>query len=113
MKNRLLLVFLPGLIFFFSSCEGDKVVTSAQYYTEEEYQVLSAKLNLPSELYDYAPNVHFGFEENGPKTTFDLDVTSNHIATLGRVLFYDVNLSADNSVSCASCHQQHLAFADD
>ncbi|MEO5906702.1 MAG: cytochrome c peroxidase, partial [Saprospiraceae bacterium] len=33
--------------------------------------------------------------------------------TLGRVLFYDVSLSSDNSVSCASCHQQHLAFADD
>ena len=25
-------------------------------------------------------------------------------ATLGRVLFYDKNLSADQSISCASCH---------
>ena len=34
-------------------------------------------------------------------------------ATLGRVLFYDKNLSVDNTVSCGSCHQQELAFGDD
>jgi cytochrome c peroxidase len=33
-------------------------------------------------------------------------------ATLGRVLFYDTNLSIDNSLSCASCHKQELAFSD-
>lgn len=32
---------------------------------------------------------------------------------LGRVLFYDKNLSSDKSVSCESCHQQKLAFSDD
>jgi cytochrome c peroxidase len=34
-------------------------------------------------------------------------------ATLGRVLFYDKSLSVDNTVSCASCHRQELAFSDD
>ena len=33
-------------------------------------------------------------------------------ATLGRVLFYDKKLSTDNTVSCASCHQQQFAFGD-
>ncbi|MDB4663014.1 cytochrome-c peroxidase [Verrucomicrobiales bacterium] len=33
-------------------------------------------------------------------------------ATLGRVLFYDKNLSTTNTVSCASCHQQEKAFSD-
>jgi cytochrome c peroxidase len=33
-------------------------------------------------------------------------------ATLGRVLFYDKNLSIDNTISCGSCHQQALAFGD-
>ena len=33
-------------------------------------------------------------------------------ATLGRVLFYDVSLSIDNTVSCSSCHQQFRAFGD-
>ncbi len=32
---------------------------------------------------------------------------------LGKKLFYDVVMSVDSSVSCASCHQQSLAFADD
>ncbi|MDW8205328.1 MAG: cytochrome c peroxidase [Cytophagales bacterium] len=31
---------------------------------------------------------------------------------LGRMLFYDTRLSSDNSVSCASCHQQSAAFSD-
>lgn len=34
-------------------------------------------------------------------------------ATLGRVLFYDKRLSVDNTISCASCHKQDLAFGDD
>ncbi len=34
-------------------------------------------------------------------------------ATLGRILFYDTNLSVDNSISCASCHKQAFAFGDD
>lgn len=34
-------------------------------------------------------------------------------ATLGRVLFYDKNLSVSNAISCASCHKQDLAFGDD
>ena len=33
-------------------------------------------------------------------------------ATLGRVLFYDVRLSANNRVACASCHRQALGFGD-
>jgi len=31
---------------------------------------------------------------------------------LGRRLFYDPLLSADNTVSCSTCHTQHLAFTD-
>ncbi|MFC4818252.1 cytochrome-c peroxidase [Flavobacterium sp. GCM10023249] len=33
-------------------------------------------------------------------------------ATLGRVLFYDTRLSSNNTISCASCHQQSNAFSD-
>lgn len=33
-------------------------------------------------------------------------------ATLGRVLFHDKRLSRDNTVSCASCHQQSKGFGD-
>ena len=31
---------------------------------------------------------------------------------LGRMLFYDPRLSGNNTVSCSTCHMQHLAFTD-
>lgn len=37
---------------------------------------------------------------------------TNEGATLGRVLFYDKRLSANNTISCASCHQQSHSFTD-
>ena len=33
-------------------------------------------------------------------------------ATLGRILFYDKRLSRNNTISCASCHQQENGFSD-
>jgi cytochrome c peroxidase len=40
------------------------------------------------------------------------NVTTNEGATLGRVLFYDKNLSLNNTISCGSCHKQEFAFSD-
>lgn len=37
---------------------------------------------------------------------------TDHGATLGRVLFYDRQLSGNSSISCASCHQQQAGFSD-
>ena len=37
---------------------------------------------------------------------------TDHGATLGRVLFYDTRLSANNRTSCSSCHLQAHAFSD-
>jgi cytochrome c peroxidase len=48
-----------------------------------------------------------------PSTPYNYQVGGNNdLATLGRVLFYDKNLSLDKSVSCGSCHQQGHGFAD-
>ncbi len=41
-----------------------------------------------------------------------IKVENNDAATLGRVLFYDAQLSKNNATACASCHQQSKAFAD-
>ena len=38
---------------------------------------------------------------------------SNAGATLGRVLFYDRQLSHNNSIACASCHTQETGFGDE
>jgi cytochrome c peroxidase len=37
---------------------------------------------------------------------------TNEAASLGRHLFYDVRLSGNNKISCATCHKQSLAFSD-
>jgi cytochrome c peroxidase len=37
---------------------------------------------------------------------------NNYKATLGRVLFYETQLSVNNRKSCGSCHKQNKAFSD-
>lgn len=49
----------------------------------------------------YWPKPHYNFEDN-PLTQNKID--------LGRKLFYDPILSANNTVSCASCHLSYTAF---
>jgi len=51
---------------------------------------------------DYFPKPHYKFNQNR--------LTQEKI-NLGRALFYDPILSADNSTSCASCHSPYNAFA--
>ncbi len=46
-----------------------------------------------------------------PVVPADNPMTWNKVE-LGRLLFYDVRLSGDGSVACASCHQPGLAFTD-
>jgi cytochrome c peroxidase len=40
------------------------------------------------------------------------NVTTDTGATLGRVLFYDKRLSTNQTIACASCHQQAHGFSD-
>jgi cytochrome c peroxidase len=46
--------------------------------------------------------------DNAPPT----NAADNRIATLGRVLFYDLRLSTNGKASCSSCHQQAFGFTD-
>ena len=47
-----------------------------------------------------------------PKVPADNPMSAEKVE-LGRHLFYDTRLSVDNTFSCASCHKQDLAFADE
>ena len=102
------------------SCTDD-VDRTVVHYTEDEYDVLSEVLDLPLELHDYGQErsnfINFGgglFAGSESNDIFSMkNISRNHQATLGRVLFYDTKLSVNNTVSCGSCHQQLLAFADD
>lgn len=44
--------------------------------------------------------------------SFEMSNITDAGATLGRVLFYDPQLSLNNAVACGSCHRQKAAFAD-
>jgi cytochrome c peroxidase len=71
--------------------------------------------NLPSIPFDYSLPNQFSNQISNFFDDFDITEKSNYtndIITLGRVLFYDKNLSANNVVACGSCHQQQFAFAD-
>jgi cytochrome c peroxidase len=66
--------------------------------------------SLPEENYRYDLMPSGGntqFNPLGANTTIN-----NDAATLGRVLFYETQLSINNRISCGTCHQQSKAFAD-
>jgi cytochrome c peroxidase len=72
-------------------------------------------LNLPATPYRYASvelPAHFRHSGRNHDNTPPENPLSDDGATLGRVLFYDTRLSANNTTSCASCHVQAHAFAD-
>jgi cytochrome c peroxidase len=56
---------------------------------------------------------HWDLPKGFPKPRVPLDnAMSEPKARLGRYLFYDSRLSVNGTQSCASCHQQELAFTD-
>ena len=77
---------------------------------------------LPTPALPYADAVsplppHFLASVNGASVaSMDNTPSANPItdagATLGRVLFYDTRLSANDATSCASCHRPSLGFGD-
>jgi cytochrome c peroxidase len=76
----------------------------------------SNALTLPATSYNYAAPVLPASFSNAAILAEDNTPLNNPItdagATLGRVLFYDRRLSTNQTISCASCHQQASAFAD-
>ena len=71
---------------------------------------------LPTTSYNYANITLPSHFNNAQITGADNTPTNNPItnagATLGRVLFYDKRLSANNTIACASCHLQSNGFSD-
>ncbi len=78
------------------------------------------RFHLPDGTIDYRlPKRVFGRGCGGPASLPEgnapqpPDPSGNERATLGRVLFHDPLLSKNRTTSCATCHRQSLAFADD
>jgi cytochrome c peroxidase len=105
MKNSISTICLfIALIFILGNCEKEVVNLREDIV-----------LNLPEENEDYIDaNYATSLSESTrqiPSLLRNSGVT-NEGAKLGRVLFYDTQLSLNNRVSCASCHDQKSGFAD-
>lgn len=101
---------LSALLLF--SCKKNSEDTPSPTPTDPVAEVL----NLPSTPFNYANQALPAYLASPPiqgqlNTPADNPITDNG-ATLGRVLFYDKNLSINNTISCASCHKQQNAFSD-
>ena len=82
----------------------------------EDIDLLSLWLELPDTPFNYSDielPAHFNAPPvAGADNTPPENEITDEIATLGRVLFYDKRLSANNTTSCASCHLQENGFSD-
>ncbi len=103
-------IFAGLLALIIYSCSSDSVIEGTP--TTETY---------PNVLATFGNNINLSSLENYANQTIPNYITKNNTgtnqisdkgATLGRVLFYDKNLSKNNTISCASCHKQSLAFSD-
>ena len=102
MKSILLTITTLVLVFtIFISCTKTDVVSS-NTIIDPIKQAFGNSIDL-NNLANYANQTipTYITKDNGLANPI-----SNIKATLGRVLFYDKNLSVNNSISCGSCHKQ-------
>ncbi|OCX54803.1 cytochrome-c peroxidase [Mucilaginibacter sp. PPCGB 2223] len=78
---------------------GFSVLISAWTYYREA---------IPTGTYQFIYPANFGNRINVP----DDNPTTKQGVYLGRMLFYEPRLSANNTISCGNCHQQQFAFTD-
>lgn len=108
MRHQKLTVLLFSLVVFFQYCSkkdtgGGTVISPVK------------QPNLPATPYNYS-NIVFPAHVLASLAVNDNTPPGNPItdngATLGRVLFYDKNLSKNSTISCGSCHASDQSFTD-
>ena len=103
--------FLIGFIMLILGCKKLDLTILAP---APAYPFAATKLAFGTNI-DYSNLSNYANQVKPNYITLD-NTTTNAItdakATLGRVLFYDKNLSINNTVSCSSCHNQAFAFSD-
>jgi cytochrome c peroxidase len=114
-----ILFLLAAVIFIFQQCSKKDTLTGITTTTTTAgtttTTTATGTLVLPNTLFNYAgvsyPAYMLPAMAATDNTPADNPIT-NDGATLGRVLFYDKNLSQNNTVSCGSCHKQTESFSD-
>lgn len=108
-------VFLCAFVFFSCSQEDNSIVDPVEpdnpvpeTGTSAIERVFGDNIDLDN-LYNYASPSIPGYIDKDNSAGREI---SDEGATLGRILFYDKQLSVNNTISCASCHQQSMAFGD-
>lgn len=103
------------ILAIFSSCRKEEII---------DIDPVNSVLNLPTSPYSYttvaiptylSTNFLLGPGQNAATDNDNAPAnnpTTDEGATLGRVLFYDKSLSANGTISCASCHKQEFGFSD-
>jgi cytochrome c peroxidase len=122
MKKWILISFIMGVILFqfcsknLNSIQPGTTSTVSDTSKTKTTTTTTTSLvpNLPTTPYNYLPTfpsfiqTALAANDNMPSN----NPITNDGATLGRVLFYDKQLSVNNTVSCGSCHAQNLSFED-
>lgn len=107
MKKSTFLLYLGSILTLFACSNATDSVTTETY--PNVITAFAGKIDL-NNLFNYA-------NQSKPAYITKDNTAGNPItdkgATLGRVLFYDKNLSSNNTISCSSCHIQANAFSDD
>lgn len=107
MKKLTSLMYLGSILTLFACSNSTDIDTTDSY--PNVITAFAGKIDL-NNLYNYA-------NQSKPAYITKDNTAGNPIsdkgATLGRVLFYDKNLSSNNTISCSSCHIQANAFSDD
>lgn len=122
MKKGLILSVLVSVAVIACN-KNDQTVTTPTIVTSADNPIISSVLNLPTVPFDYVnlnlpafffTNVGGGAPSsvNGIDNTPQNNPVTNNGATLGRVLFYDKNLSVNKTITCASCHNASFGFSD-
>ncbi|WP_020536265.1 cytochrome-c peroxidase [Lewinella cohaerens] len=114
--NKTIATLILGAAVLIATCSKDDIEIPVDPFAE---------LNLPEQHFNYANiqlPIHYTTNrfpaqfQFQPAIEYDNTPIDNQItdagATLGRVLFYDKKLSANGTVSCASCHKAEHGFSD-
>jgi cytochrome c peroxidase len=105
-------------IFFFAACKKEDVVVptsptgNTPVSTVDAYAAIKAFFGTEIDPLNLANYANQGKPAYITRDNTGSNSITNVKATVGRVLFYDKNLSINNTVSCGSCHKQAFAFSD-